>query len=211
MRQGRRSWKIASNCRTSTISDISRSYLYNLIYLITHSQTLLQTKPLLQALLRQILTGSVDHAQRLFKSNLVPSPLCPFCNLVDETSKHIFWECSHWTFVRHEYPKLVRLYSFLGTQWPNCFLHCGWIELNKNYGLQILEGLGISYDFTTFVHDTHNMYLHILLARHDAAKVLRSTPQTPPLLTQTSFPPSISPIQIPDDVSPISVQSSRSG
>ena len=178
---------------------------------LTRSLYLSQTKPLLQTLLRQILTGSVDHAQRLFKSNLVPSPLCPFCNLVDETSKHIFWECSHWSFVRQDYPRLVRLYRFLGSQWPNCFLHCGWIESNKNYGLQILEGLGTPYDFATFVQDTHNMYLHVLLARHDAAKVLRSTPQTPPLLTQASlFPSSVSPIQIPDDVSPISVQSSRS-
>ena len=171
-----------------------------------------QTKPLVQTLLRQILTGSVDHAQRLHKSNLLSSPLCPYCNLTDETSRHIFWDCSHWSFVRQQYPKLVRLYSLLGSQWPNCFLHCGWIEIDKNYGLQIFEGLGTPYPYPTFVSDTHNMYLQILMARHDASKVLRSTPQTPPLLIHSSLPSS-SPmlISIPDEVSPVSVQSSHSG
>ena len=178
---------------------------------LTRSLYLSQTKPLTQTLLRQILTGSVDHTQRLFKSNLVASPLCPFCNLVDETSKHIFWECSQWSFIRQNYPRLARLYSLLGTQWPDCFLHCGWIELERNYGFQILEGLDIPYNLPTFVRDTHNMYLHILISRHDTTKVLRSTPQTPPLLSQASLPPSsISPVQIPDDVSPISIQSSHS-
>ena len=165
---------------------------------------------------KRILTGSVDHTQRLFKSNLVASPLCPFCNMVDETSKHIFWECSQWSFIRNDYPQLTRLYSrsLLGTQWPNCFLHCGWIEHNRNYGFQLLEGLHIPYNLPTFVTDTHNMYLHILIGRHDSTKVLRSTPQTPPLLLSQSslpLPSSISSVQIPDDVSPISVQSSHSG
>ena len=179
---------------------------------LTRSLYFSQTKPLIQTLLRQILTGSVDHAQRLHKSNLLSSPLCPYCNLTDETSKHIFWDCSHWSFVRQQYPKLVRLYSLLGSQWPNCFLHCGWIEIDKNYGLHILEGLGTPYHYPTFVSDTHNMYLQILMARHDASKVLRSTPQTPPLLIHSSLPSS-SPmlISIPDDVSPVSVQSSHSG
>ena len=55
-----------------------------------------QTKPLLQTLLRQILTGAIDHAQRLFKSRLLTSPLCPYCNVKDETAKHIFWDCLNW-------------------------------------------------------------------------------------------------------------------
>ena len=184
---------------------------------LTRSLYFSQSQPLKQTLLRQILTGSVDHTQRLFKSNLVPSPLCPFCELAEETSKHIFWECSHWSFVRQDYPQLVRLYSLLGTQWPNCFLHCGWIEFEKDYGLQLLEGLRIPYNMSTFTRDTHQMYLHILMARHESTKVLRSTPQTPPLLSQVSFPSSSfvplssSVVQIPDEFSPISVQSSRSG
>ena len=83
--------------------------------------------------------------------------------------------------------------------------------MDKNYGLQIFEGLGAPYHHQTFVLDTHNVYLQLLMARHDASKVLRSTPQTPPLLL-SSLPPS-PPILIshPDDVSPVSVQSSHSG
>ena len=177
---------------------------------LTRSLYFNQTKPLAQTLLRQILTGSVDHAQRLHKSNLLPSPLCPHCNLAVETSKHIFWDCSRWNHVRQQYPKLVRLYSIFGSQWPNCFLHCGWVEIGKNYGLQIFEGLGTPYHHQTFVLDTHNMYLQLLMARHDASKVLRSTPQTPPLVL-SSLPSSPILISHPDDVSPVSVQSSHSG
>ena len=177
----------------------------------TRSLYLSQNKPLFQTLLRQILTGSVDHSQRLYKSNLLPSPTCPYCHLEDETSKHIFWDCSNWIFVRRQYPQLVRLHSLVGSQWPNCFLHCGWIESDKTYGLHILEDIDTPYNFTSFVSDTHNMYLQILIARHGAAKVLHSTPQTPPI-PHTSHPSSSrSPVHLLDDVSPISVQSSRSG
>ena len=48
------------------------------------------TQPLHQTLPRQILTGAIYHRSRLFKSNLTNSPLCPFCNMVDETAQHIF-------------------------------------------------------------------------------------------------------------------------
>ena len=84
-------------------------------------------------------------------------------------------------------------------------------EMDKNYGLQIFEGLGTPYYHQAFVLDTHNMYLQLLMTRHDASKVLRSTPQTPPILL-SSLPPS-PPIFIshPDDVSPVSIQSSHSG
>ena len=42
---------------------------------LTRSFYFSQTQPLKQTLLRQILTGSVDQAQRLYKSKLVDSPL----------------------------------------------------------------------------------------------------------------------------------------
>ena len=138
----------------------------------TRSLYLSQTKPLLQTLLRQILTGAVDHAQRFFKSHLLPSPLCPYCNAEDETAKHIFWNCSNWVHVRRQYPQLMRLYSLVGSQWPSYFLHCGWIEENKTYGIHILESIDTPYVFTSFVSDTHNMYLNILMTRHNASKVL---------------------------------------
>ena len=84
--------------------------------------------PIHQSFLRYVLTGSLDHSHRLCKSNLISSPICPHCNTHDETAEHIFWYCSRWKHVRDKYPTLLRLFSFMGTQWPNCFLHCGWIE-----------------------------------------------------------------------------------
>ena len=174
-----------------------------------------QTKPLLQTLLRQILTGAIDHAQRLFKSRLLTSPICPYCNIEDETAKHIFWNCPNWVHVRKQYPQLIRLYSLVGTQWPRCFLHCGWIEENKTYGVHILDDTQSPYTTTSFVLDTHAMYLAILMARHEASKVLQSTPRTPPLLLSShpSHPSShpSQPITLSDVVSPVSVQSSQSG
>ena len=183
---------------------------------LTRSLYFSQTQPLKQTLLRQILTGSVDHTQKLFKSNLVYSPLCPFCHMVDETSKHIFWDCPQWSFIRDTYPKLMRFFHLVGTQWPNCFLHCGWVEHDKDYGFHLLDGLQIAYNLSLFVADTHNMYLQILLTRHETSKVLRSTPQTPPDINIPLPSPSphlsYSPIvQIQDDVSPISISSSISG
>ena len=49
-------------------------------------------------LFRYILTGSVDHASRLYKSKLLSSPLCMYCNNCEETAKHIFWDCTRWNF-----------------------------------------------------------------------------------------------------------------
>lgn len=69
--------------------------------------------------------------------------------------------------------------SLLGSQWPNCYLHCGWIEQTYNYGFHLLDGLDVPYDLTVFVHDTHQMYLSILLLRFDANQVLHTTPHTP--------------------------------
>ena len=101
--------------------------------------------------------------------------------------------------------------SLLGSQWPNCYLHCGWIEQTYNYGFHLLDGLDVPYDLTVFFHDTHQMYLSILLLRFDANQVLHTTPHTP---TDILPPPhSIhssldSIVQLPADVSPISVLSS---
>ena len=90
--------------------------------------------PIHQSIMRHIRTGSVDHTYRLYKSNLVSSPVCPHCNVCEETAEHIFWYCSRWDSIRHEYSTLLRLFSLVGTQWPKCFLHCGWIELFKIMG-----------------------------------------------------------------------------
>ena len=165
--------------------------------------------PLHQALFRYILTGSVDHASRLYKSRLLSSPLCLYCNNCEETAKHIFWDCTRWTFIRKKYPLLLRLFSIVGSQWPPCFLHCGWIECHCDYGIPLLHNLNLAYTFSDFVNNTHHMFLEILLARHAASQVLRSTPQTPPHHpTSPSTPHTInsspsSVVQLPEDVSPI--------
>ena len=56
----------------------------------TRSLYLSQTQTLHQTLLRQILTGSIDHISRPFKSNLTNGSLCAFSNSFDATAKHIF-------------------------------------------------------------------------------------------------------------------------
>lgn len=104
---------------------------------LTRGLYLRTSNPLHQAILRHVLTGSLDHAYRLYKSNLVSTPICPFCSLHDETAEHIFWFCDRWSSVRNNYPTLMRLFSSTGSQWPNCFLHCGWIETNFPYGFTV--------------------------------------------------------------------------
>ena len=120
--------------------------------------------PIHQFIMRHILTGSLDHTYRLYKFNLVASPGCPHCNACEETAEHIFWYCSRWDSIRHEYSTLLRLFSLVGTQWPKYFLHCGWIELFYDYGISLLSDLGITYNVQNLVHDTHRMFLKIILA-----------------------------------------------
>ena len=167
-----------------------------------------------EKILRYVITGSLDHSHRLYKSNLISSPICPHCNTNDETAEHIFWYCSRWKHVRDKYPTLLRLFSFMGTQWPNCFSHRGWIEQDFNYGISLLHDIGLPYTLSCLAHDTHHMFLQILLARHTATQVLRSTPATPPhlphnpLSPQTTLSSPSSCVQLPGDVSPISLMSS---
>ena len=83
------------------------------------------------------------------------------------------------------------------------------------HGIPFLESVGLSYSVISFVHDTHRMYLDILLARHTASQVLRSTPLTPPHDPHGPFTPQTIPsspsscVQLPGDVSPISFFSSQ--
>ena len=177
----------------------------------TRAYYLSLNNPLHQTLLRYVLTGSIDHASRLYKSKLLSSPIGPYCNDCEETAEHIFWHCTRWTFIREKYPLLLRLFSIVGSQWPQCFLHCSWIECHCDYGIPLLHNLDITSTFQDFVTNTHQMFLKILLARHAASQVLRSTPQTPPNpLTPPSSPHTInsSPtsfVQSPEDVSPFSL------
>lgn len=142
---------------------------------------------------------------------MISISICPYCNTDNETAEHIFWHCTRWNSIRDNYPILLRLFSITGTQWPPCFLHCGWIEHHCDYGISLLNNLDVTYDLQIFVRNTHQMFLKILLARHAASQVLRSAPQTPPnILTPPSTPHTIhssptSCVQLPEDVSPISL------
>jgi len=78
---------------------------------LTRAFYLSTNNPLHQSILRHVLTGSLDHAHRLFKSNLVSSPSCSYCQTFDETAEHIFWYCPRWKHVRTQYSTLMRLFS----------------------------------------------------------------------------------------------------
>ena len=146
--------------------------------------------PIHQSLLRHVLTGSLDHVHRLYKSNLISSPICPHCDSHNETAEHIFWHCPRWHSIRQNYSTLLRLFSLVGTQWPNCFLNCGWVEHTHHYGIPLLFDLRIAYTVSNFVHDTHHMFLQILLSHHTASQILRSTPRTPTTPTCYHISPS---------------------
>ncbi len=81
--------------------------------------------------------------------------------------------------IRSQYPILLRLYTLVGSQWPSCFLNCGWLERERNYGFLLLND-GPPYEYSTFIRESHKMYLQILLTRHEATQVLTSTSVTPP-------------------------------
>ena len=171
---------------------------------LTRNLYLHTNNPLHQSILRHVLTGSLDHAHRLYKSNLTDTPLCPFCSASDETAEHIFWFCDQWRYIRTKYPTLMRLFSLTGTQ---CFLHCGWVEQDFPYGFHLLDSIEIQYSLTNFTHDAQHMFLDILLARHLATQVLHSTPLTPPqspVSPQTILSSPSSCVQLPGDVSPFS-------
>lgn len=138
-------------------------------------------------MLRYVLTGSLDHAHRLL--NLISSPTCPHCHKHDETAEYIFWYCFRWKHVRASYSTLLRLFSLVGTQWPNCFLHCGWVEHDLQYGIPLLHNVGLFYIVNSLAHDTHHMFLQILLARHTATGATIHPPHSTSPISQPSFTP----------------------
>ena len=139
-------------------------------------------QPLHKHVVRYYLTGAIDHASRLFKSNLTTSPVCPFCSGANETAKHIFWDCSSWNSIREGYSTLMRFYSLY------------------NYGFSLLSSLNIIYDPLQFFKDLHQMYLDILIQRHQTSQVLQQVPSTPiqqhfsSLISVSSESPTHSPV-----------------
>jgi ribonuclease HI len=73
-------------------------------------------------MLRRILSGSIRLQKRLHDADLVDSPLCPFCGLVDESDQHCFWDCRCWSHVRNQF--LLPPASVFA-QWPVCTKTCG--------------------------------------------------------------------------------------
>ena len=75
--------------------------------------------PLHKQYLRYVLTGSIDHASRLYKANLVSFPICPFRLTSQETAQHVFWECVRWKTIRETFPKLLHFLFFMAHSGPN--------------------------------------------------------------------------------------------
>ena len=95
--------------------------------LCTRKSFLSQHNPLCKQTLRYILTGTIDHASRLYQSMLVSTPTCPFCLQSNETAQHIFWECDSWKFIRIQYPNLMRLYFTLFYTWYLMIMAFQWL------------------------------------------------------------------------------------
>ena len=72
--------------------------------------------------LRGIISGSLRLQQRLFVAGLVPSPVCPFCELEDETLEHCFWKCPRWQLLRMQGDIPM---PAVCANWPPCTRECG--------------------------------------------------------------------------------------
>jgi len=71
---------------------------------------------------RGIVSGSVRLQKRLYQAGIVASPICPFCNMCEETVLHCFWECPHWDTLRLEFDlPCIRARA----EWPVCTSACG--------------------------------------------------------------------------------------
>ncbi len=159
-----------------------------------------------QLVLRHFLTGSVDHASRLFKSNLATDPICPFCQGTEETAEHIFWVCQRWHFIRTNYPTLPRLIHLTGSLWPACFLNCGWIEQSYTYGFELLDNLDAPYTLETFTtKHAICICLFYLFVMKPTRFYTPSNLHSPPHSIHSS--PSRPYVQPQEDVSPFSISS----
>ena len=86
---------------------------------LTRKFVFFTSQPLHKQMIRYFLTGALDHAQRLYKSNLLSTPMCIHCGQVDETAKHLFWDCRAWQPTHNRYPVLMNFFSLCGTFWRN--------------------------------------------------------------------------------------------
>ena len=67
----------------------------------------------LQRLLELVLSNAFwtrEWRHRHTDGKLAPSPTCTFCNSgADETQERLFWHCSHWAYIRQEFPLARRV------------------------------------------------------------------------------------------------------
>ena len=56
---------------------------------------------------------------------------------------------------------LIYLYSLKGSLGPFCYLICGWIGSDFDYGIELVKERELNYDMF-FAKQTHQMFLHIL-------------------------------------------------
>ena len=55
-----------------------------------------------QGILRSILSGSLRTRDKLYRAELVASPICIFCGLAAETLQHMWWHCPAWKTLRYD-------------------------------------------------------------------------------------------------------------
>ena len=92
--------------------------------------------------------------------------------------------------IRETFPALMYLYSLMGTIWPSCYLHCGWIIDYYGFDLPDESAQHKTYLFLFFFcQQTHSTYLRILLCSFQINHVYHRVPQT-------SFQQSFSPLSV---------------
>jgi len=80
-----------------------------------------KTCPYDAGIMRSIISGSVRLQQRLHVAGLVPSPVCTFCGISDETLEHCFWRCPCWNYIREQFETPA---MHIVDQWPQCTRDC---------------------------------------------------------------------------------------
>ena len=79
------------------------------------------SSPLQKGKLRSILTGAIWTQDRVHRSKMAASALCPFCKYGSEDHFHLWWECPAWDDIRRAHGML---HHDVASQWPACFTVC---------------------------------------------------------------------------------------
>ena len=113
--------------------------------------------PYQRGMLDGILAGALRTYHRLFRGNMVPEDVCPFCDAgVPETTRHLWWVCTAWSSIREKYPEAHRCETA-----PECTARCG---------IVLATLCSDRSERTRRAMDLHRMMLEILEARWAADK-----------------------------------------